>query len=74
MTGPGLRACGFEWDFRKQRPYSGYDQFEFDIPIAMHGDCYDRAVVHVEEMRQSLRIIDSASTTCRMAHTRRTIR
>ncbi len=58
VTGPGLRATGFEWDFRKQRPYSGYDQFDFDIPIALHGDCYDRAVVRVEEMRQSLRIID----------------
>ena len=57
VTGPGLRACGFDWDFRKRRPYSGYDQFDFDIPTATHGDCYDRAVVRVEEMRQSLRII-----------------
>ncbi len=47
-----------EWDFRKKRPYSGYDQFEFDIPTAKNGDCYDRAVVRVAEMRQSLRIID----------------
>jgi NADH-quinone oxidoreductase subunit C/D len=58
VTGPGLRACGFEWDFRRRRPYSGYDQFEFEIPTAGHGDCYDRAVVRVEEMRQSLRIIE----------------
>jgi NADH-quinone oxidoreductase subunit C/D len=58
VTGPGLRATGFEWDFRKKRPYSGYDQFEFDIPTGQHGDCYDRGVVRVEEMRQSLRIIE----------------
>lgn len=57
-TGPVLRATGFDWDFRRKRPYSGYDQFEFDIPTGQHGDCYDRAVVHVEEIRQSLRIID----------------
>jgi NADH-quinone oxidoreductase subunit C/D len=58
VTGPGLRACGMDWDFRKKRPYSGYDEFIFDIPTGQHGDCYDRAVVRVEEMRQSARIID----------------
>ena len=57
VTGPGLRATGLDWDLRKQRPYGGYDQFEFDVPIAQNGDTYDRAVVRVEEIRQSLRII-----------------
>ncbi|MEJ2055931.1 MAG: NADH-quinone oxidoreductase subunit C/D, partial [Calditrichaceae bacterium] len=58
ITGQGLRSCGLDWDFRKKRPYSGYENFEFDIPTGKNGDCYDRAIVHVEEMNQSLRIIE----------------
>ena len=57
VTGPNLRATGLPWDWRKQRPHSHYDWFDFDVPVGSTGDCYDRVAVHVEEMRQSLRII-----------------
>jgi len=59
-SGPVLRATGVKWDIRKADPYSVYDRFEFEIPTGTVGDCYDRYRVRVEEMRQSLRIIQQA--------------
>jgi NADH-quinone oxidoreductase subunit D len=57
FTGPMLRGSGIEWDLRKKQPYEVYDQMQFDIPVGKEGDCYDRYLVRVEEMRQSTRII-----------------
>ncbi|MGH6618336.1 MAG: NADH-quinone oxidoreductase subunit D [Alphaproteobacteria bacterium] len=57
LTGPMLRASGVAWDLRKAQPYMVYDQLDFDIPIGKNGDCYDRYLVRVEEVRQSLRLI-----------------
>ena len=57
MTGPMLRGSGVEWDLRKKQPYAMYAQMDFDIPVGVKGDCYDRYLVRVEEMRQSNRII-----------------
>ncbi len=60
ISGPNLRASGYKFDLRKAEPYSIYDRFEFDIPIGENGDSFDRFVVRMEEMRQSLRIIEQA--------------
>ncbi len=57
FTGPMLRGSGVEWDLRKKQPYAVYDQLEFDIPVGVTGDCYDRYLVRMEEMRQSCRLI-----------------
>jgi NADH-quinone oxidoreductase subunit D len=60
VTGPVLRAAGVKWDLRKAQPYSGYEKYEFDIPTRRNGDTYDRYVVRMEEMRQSVRIMRQA--------------
>ena len=57
FSGPMLRGSGVEWDLRKKQPYEVYDQLDFDIPVGVNGDCYDRYLVRVEELRQSNRII-----------------
>lgn len=57
FTGPMLRGSGVAWDLRKKQPYEVYDKIDFDIPVGVNGDCYDRYLVRVEEMRQSNRII-----------------
>lgn len=57
FSGPNLRACGIPWDLRKAQPYDAYDDMDFDIPIAKHGDCYDRYLVRMIEMRESVKII-----------------
>jgi NADH-quinone oxidoreductase subunit C/D len=68
LTGSGLRATGYDWDYRKKRPYSGIDKFEFDVPLGKNGDCYDRALVRMEEMRQSLRIIQQCINNMPAGH------
>jgi NADH-quinone oxidoreductase subunit D len=57
LTGPNLRGCGVDYDLRKQQPYLVYDRLKFEVPIGSVGDCYDRYLVRIEEMRQSVRIL-----------------
>lgn len=60
VTGPLLRAAGVKWDLRKAQPYSGYEQYDFEIPTRENGDTYDRYMIRMQEMRQSVRIIRQA--------------
>ena len=57
VTGPNLRATGLDFDLRKKRPYSGYENFDFEVPTAVNGDAFDRGMMRIEEMRQSVRIL-----------------
>jgi NADH-quinone oxidoreductase subunit D len=57
FSGPMIRAAGIPWDLRKSQPYDVYDRMDFDVPVGTRGDCYDRMMVRVEEVRQSARIM-----------------
>jgi NADH-quinone oxidoreductase subunit D len=60
LSGANLRCTGVNWDLRKTQPYSIYDRFEFDVPVGQNGDCYDRYLVRLQEIRESLRILEQA--------------
>jgi len=57
LTGPNLRACGVDLDLRKDKPYLGYEKYDFEVPIGTNGDCYDRYLMRAFEIRQSVEII-----------------
>jgi NADH-quinone oxidoreductase subunit D len=60
LSGANLRSAGVKWDLRKDQPYSIYDRFDFEVPVGTNGDCYDRYLIRMEEIRQSLRILEQA--------------
>jgi NADH-quinone oxidoreductase subunit D len=60
LTGPALRASGVDWDLRRKQPYSGYQDYDFEVPIGSVGDCYDRYLVRMQEMRESAKIVRQA--------------
>jgi NADH-quinone oxidoreductase subunit D len=60
MSGPSLRGSGVNWDIRKSQPYMGYEQYDFDVPLGDHGDVYDRFIIRIRELRESIRIIRQA--------------
>jgi len=63
VTGPTLRASGVNWDLRKARPYMGYEKYEFNVPTRKEGDTFSRYIVHIDELRESLKIVEQALNT-----------